>query len=55
MLWVSWPKKASGVSTDVTGDVVRDIALGNGLVNVKVATVDEVWSGLKLMCRLKDR
>ena len=55
MLWVSWPKKASGVSTDVTEDVVRDIALGNGLVDVKVAAVDEVWSGLKLMYRLKDR
>ena len=55
MLWVSWPKKASGVSTDVLGDVVRDIALGNGLVDVKVAAVDEVWSGLKLMYRLKDR
>lgn len=41
MLWVSWPKKASGVSTDVTEDVVRDIALGNGLVDVKVAAVDE--------------
>ena len=55
MLCVSWPKKASGVSTDVLGDVVRDIALGNGLVDVKVAAVDEVWSGLKLMYRLKDR
>ena len=55
MLWVSWPKKASGVSTDVTEDVVRDIALGNGLVDVKVAAVDEVWSGLKLMYRIRDR
>jgi hypothetical protein len=54
-LWISWPKKASGVSTDVTEDVVRAIALGAGLVDVKVAAVDEVWSGLKLVRRLKDR
>ena len=55
MLWVSWPKKASGVLTDVTEDVVRDIALANGLVDVKVAAIDEIWSGLKLMYRKKDR
>jgi hypothetical protein len=54
-LWVSWPKKASGVATDVTEDVVRDIALGNGLVDGKVVAVDQVWSGLKLMYRKKDR
>jgi len=55
MLWVSWPKKASGVPTDVTEDVVREIALAAGLVDVKVCAVDETWSGLKLVRRLKDR
>jgi len=54
-LWVSWPKKASGVSTDVTEDVVRGIALPLGLVDVKVAAVDDVWSGLKLVRRLENR
>lgn len=54
-LWVSWPKKASGVPTDVTEDVVRAVALPTGLVDVKVAAVDEVWSGLKLVRRLKNR
>ena len=55
MLWVSWPKKASGVTTDVTEDVVREVALARGLVDVKVCAVDETWSGLKLVRRLKDR
>jgi hypothetical protein len=54
-LWVSWPKRASGVATDVTEDVVRAVALPRGLVDVKVCAVDEVWSGLKLVRRLKDR
>jgi hypothetical protein len=54
-LWVSWPKKASGVSTDLTEDVVRAVAVAGGLVDVKVCAVDEVWSGLKLVRRLKDR
>jgi hypothetical protein len=54
-LWVSWPKKSSGVSTDLTEDVVREVALAGGLVDVKVCAVDEVWSGLKLVRRLKDR
>jgi hypothetical protein len=54
-LWISWPKRASGVSTDLTEDVVREIALANALVDVKVAAVDETWSGLKLVIRLKDR
>jgi hypothetical protein len=54
-LWVSWPKKASGVETDVTEDVVRALALDVGLVDVKVCAIDEVWSGLKLVYRLKDR
>jgi hypothetical protein len=55
MLWISWPKKAAKVDTDITEDVVREIALKNGLVDVKVCAVDEVWSGLKLVRRLKDR
>ncbi|MEO8504423.1 MAG: DUF3052 family protein [Acidobacteriota bacterium] len=55
MIWVSWPKKVSGVETDVTEAVVRDRALAHGLVDVKVCAVDETWSGLKLVIRLKDR
>jgi hypothetical protein len=55
MLWISWPKKASGVPTDVTEDVVREVALARGLVDVKVCAVDDTWSGLKLVRRLKDR
>jgi hypothetical protein len=54
-LWVSWPKKSSGVATDLTEDVVRAVALAGGLVDVKVCAVDEVWSGLKLVRRLQDR
>jgi len=54
-LWISWPKKASGVATDITEDVVRAVALPTGLVDVKVAAVDDVWSGLKLVRRLKTR
>ena len=50
-IWVSWPKKASGVPTEVTEDVVRAVALPLGLVDVKVCAVDAVWSGLKLMRR----
>jgi hypothetical protein len=55
MLWVSWPKKSSGVESDLTENVVRDIGLSAGLVDVKVCAVDEVWSGLKFVFRLKDR
>ena len=54
-LWISWPKQAAGVPTDLTEDVVRAIALAHGLVDVKVCAVDEVWSGLKLVYRTKDR
>ena len=54
-LWISWPKKASGVATDLTEDGVRAVALAHGLVDVKVCAVDEVWSGLKLVRRLRDR
>lgn len=51
VIWVSWPKKSSGVATDLAEDVVREIARPLGLVDVKVCAVDEVWSGLKLMIR----
>lgn len=51
MLWISWPKKASGVATDVTEDTIRELALPLGLVDVKVCAVDAVWSGLKLVVR----
>ena len=54
-LWISWPKGASKVSTDLNDNIVREIGLGNGLVDVKVAAVDEIWSGLKFVSRLKDR
>ena len=50
-LWVSWPKKASKVPTDITEDTIRDVALPLGLVDVKVCAVDETWSGLKLVIR----
>ena len=55
VLWVSWPKKSSGVSTDLSENVVREIGLAAGLVDVKICAVDEVWSGLKFVFRLKDR
>jgi hypothetical protein len=51
IIWVSWPKKSSGVKTDITEDVVREVALPKGLVDIKICAVDEVWSGLKLMIR----
>jgi hypothetical protein len=54
-LWIAWPKRASRQPTDLTEDVVREIALANRLVDVKVAAVDKTWSGLKLVIRLKDR
>lgn len=54
-IWVSWPKKASGVSTDLTEDVVRELALPLGLVDVKVCAVDATWSGLKLVVRREQR
>ena len=55
MLWVSWPKKASGVATDLDENEVRRIGLEAGLVDVKVCAVNEVWSGLKFVIRVKDR
>jgi hypothetical protein len=55
MLWASWPKKSSGVATDLIGDIVRQIGLDAGLVDIKVCAVTEVWSGLKFVRRVKDR
>jgi hypothetical protein len=54
-IWVSWPKKAAKVATDVTEDVIREIALPLALVDVKVCAVDDIWSGLKLMIRREAR
>jgi hypothetical protein len=50
-VWVSWPKKSAGVSTDITEDVIRQVALPLGFVDIKVCAVDETWSGLKLVIR----
>lgn len=55
MIWVSWPKKASKVETDISEDAIREIALPLGLVDVKVCAVDDVWSGLKLVIRKENR
>jgi hypothetical protein len=55
ILWVSWPKKSSGVTTDVTEDIIRETCLPLGLVDVKVCAIDETWSGLKLMVRRENR
>jgi hypothetical protein len=55
MLWISWPKKSSGVATDVYENDVREIGLASGLVDVKVCAVTEIWSGLKFVRRIKDR
>lgn len=55
MLWVSWPKGASKVATDLNENVVREIGLEAGLVDVKVCAVNEIWSGLKFVYRIKDR
>jgi hypothetical protein len=55
VIWVSWPKKSSRVETDITEDVIREVALPMGLVDIKVCAVDEIWSGLKLMVRKSNR
>lgn len=55
VIWISWPKKASGVQTNITEDIVRSCALPMGLVDIKVCAVDDVWSGLKLMIRKSNR
>jgi hypothetical protein len=54
-LWIAWPKRSSGVPTDLTEDVIREYALANGRVDVKVCAVTEVWSGLKNVIRVADR
>ena len=54
-LWIAWPKKASGVTTDLDENVVRDVGLAEGLVDVKVIAIDQTWSGLKFVRRLRDR
>ena len=55
LLWISWPKKASKIETDVTEDIIRNVALANGLVDIKACAIDEIWSGLKLVVPVKDR
>ncbi len=54
-LWVSWPKRASGVETDLTENIVREVGLTHGLVDVKVCAIDEIWSGLKFVRRVANR
>jgi hypothetical protein len=54
-LWIAWPKRASGVETDMTEDVARDLAYENALVDNKVCAIDQTWSGLRLVIRLRDR
>jgi hypothetical protein len=54
-LWIAWPKRASGVPTDLTEDIVRELALANALVDNKVCAIDATWSGLRLVIRLRDR
>jgi hypothetical protein len=54
-LWVAWPKRSSGVETDMTEDVAREVGLAHGLVDNKVCAIDETWSGLRLVRRLRDR
>jgi hypothetical protein len=53
--WVAWPKKTSGIKTDLTENIIRDIGLAAGLVDNKVCAIDQTWSGLRLVVRLKDR
>jgi hypothetical protein len=55
MLWISWPKKTSGVASDLNENIVREIGLAAGLVDIKVCALNDVWSGLKFVVRLKDR
>jgi len=54
-IWISWPKKSSKIATDITENKIRDYALKNGLVDIKVCAVDEIWSGLKLVIPVKER
>jgi hypothetical protein len=54
-LWIAWPKRTSGVATDLTENPIREIGLGNGLVDNKVAAIDDTWSGLRFVYRVADR
>jgi hypothetical protein len=54
-LWIAWPKRASGVATDMTEDVAREVGVAHGLVDNKVCAIDDVWSGLRLVVRVRDR
>jgi hypothetical protein len=54
-IWVSWPKKTSGIPSEITEDTVREVALPMGLVDIKVCAVDDIWSGLKLVIRKENR
>ncbi len=54
-LWIAWPKRASGVDTDITEDVAREVGVAHGMVDNKVCAIDETWSGLRLVWRLRDR
>lgn len=54
-LWIAWPKKSSGITTDLTENAIRDLALAAGLVDNKVCAIDDTWSGLRIVIRLKDR
>ena len=55
MIWISWPKKLSKIVTDINEDSIRQLALGNELVDIKVCAIDDIWSGLKLVIPVKDR
>jgi hypothetical protein len=55
MLWIAWPKKASGQPTDLNENIIREVGLDAGFVDIKVCAIDDVWSGLKFVIRLKDR
>lgn len=55
ILWISWPKGSSKIKTDLNENIVREFGLKNGLVDIKVAAIDEIWSGLKFVYRLRDR
>jgi hypothetical protein len=54
-LWVSWPKASSGIKTDLNNNIVREVGLRNGLVDVKIASIDKIWSALKFVYRVSDR
>ncbi len=54
-IWISWPKKASKIATNITEDTIREVCLPLGLVDIKVAAIDEIWSGLKLVVRVENR